>query len=574
MSSSRPVWYNAATAPCAVCGAEGRPCSRCRVHYYCGPEHQKQHWRTHRPGCGTVKLDGDVLVAVKDIPANTCNMRELPSVVFPCQPHFLQKPSVVLCVACCVDVSKSYSQCGRCGLPVCDDTCSQSSSHQGECRVFQEAGFVVPKAHIDDAGVPVGTAVWILRGALASLDNPLLEYLHQDLGFGEKPPRRLPAMWETANLKVNTRAVRYLRDTVGVRRVSERDLHRAAHVVITYAGISEGPFVVTEFKKQAYVGILYVGMSLRKHSCYPNSADRLFRPYSDEFTIVTTRDVSAGQCITTSRQGGSWDDHTRDRRKNVMMRWGFVCDCERCSDPTELGMYVDSPCCPACAGNGKQCFLVPVGDTVRNHWSCEGCKKSVPLPKLKAMTKRAEKRLKELSNSSMEELLKFIAEHSYPRGLLHPTHALVLHARKAFMTDYHLRRGMQHLFQLKEMGVTGSSTRAQREQLGIPVQYVSGCEEVIREQLRALNALLPGMTTQRLALLCELRWQMLGKLEGLRADARRLRTQEAGLTVAIMTEAVMDVIKQIRRHFFFLRDDDEMLQAVIKNGLPKDCNFF
>ncbi|XP_034242218.1 SET domain-containing protein SmydA-8-like [Thrips palmi] len=574
MSSSRPVWHNAATAPCAVCGAEGRPCSRCRVHYYCGAEHQRQHWAKHRHGCGSVALEGGVLVAVKDIPANTCILRELPSVVFPCQPHFLTKQDVVLCVACCVDVSGSYAQCGRCGLPVCNDTCSQSSSHQAECQAFQEAEFVVPKADIEDEDVPVGTAVWILRAALASLDNPLLDYLLQDLGFGDKPPRRLPAVWETVNLKVNTRAVRYLCDAVGIKRLSERDLHRAAHMVISYASASHGPLVNKEGQKPAHVGVLFVGLSLRKHSCFPNSADRVMKPRTDEYMVVTTRDVAAGQCITINRQGGTWFDHTRERRKNVMLRWGFVCDCERCSDPTELGMYVDSPCCAACAERGKQCFLVPVGDEIRNDWSCEGCKKSLPLPEVKGLTKPAEDRLEELLDSSTEELLKFIAEHSYPRGPLHPTHALVLRARKAFLSDNHLRRAMRHMFQLKEVGLK-LLKRSHREQLQISMQFVTGCVEVITEQLRALNRLLPGLTNQRLSLLCELRWLTLFKLDWLKTAARCLRTPETEQNMAHLTESLLDVEKQIRRHFFFLRDDDEMVQAVMKSGqVTAESNYF
>lgn len=55
-------------------------------------------------------------------------------------------------------------------------------------------------------------------------------------------------------------------------------------------------------------------------------------------------------CLRVSSQGGNWVDHTLDRRESLLLCWGINCKCERCSDPTELGLYVGSPCCADCAG--------------------------------------------------------------------------------------------------------------------------------------------------------------------------------------------------------------------------------
>eukprot|EP01013_Petalomonas_cantuscygni_P011066 TRINITY_DN24363_c0_g1_i1.p1 TRINITY_DN24363_c0_g1~~TRINITY_DN24363_c0_g1_i1.p1 ORF type:complete len:159 (-),score=14.22 TRINITY_DN24363_c0_g1_i1:46-522(-) len=42
--------------PCAVCQTESTDrCSLCHVVYYCGKEHQSQHWKTHRPDCKRVR---------------------------------------------------------------------------------------------------------------------------------------------------------------------------------------------------------------------------------------------------------------------------------------------------------------------------------------------------------------------------------------------------------------------------------------------------------------------------------------------------------------------------------------
>ena len=51
---------------CAVCHATAaalgleklQKCGRCRAVYYCGAEHQKEHWSQHKPECGCGDDDG------------------------------------------------------------------------------------------------------------------------------------------------------------------------------------------------------------------------------------------------------------------------------------------------------------------------------------------------------------------------------------------------------------------------------------------------------------------------------------------------------------------------------------
>ncbi|XP_046401472.1 egl nine homolog 1 [Ischnura elegans] len=44
---------------CEQCGLEDHllRCSRCRTVYYCSKEHQKQHWKKHKPVCGKTRVD-------------------------------------------------------------------------------------------------------------------------------------------------------------------------------------------------------------------------------------------------------------------------------------------------------------------------------------------------------------------------------------------------------------------------------------------------------------------------------------------------------------------------------------
>lgn len=39
--------------PCRICGTAEKAfkCSRCKVAFYCGPEHQKLDWPVHKKAC-------------------------------------------------------------------------------------------------------------------------------------------------------------------------------------------------------------------------------------------------------------------------------------------------------------------------------------------------------------------------------------------------------------------------------------------------------------------------------------------------------------------------------------------
>ncbi|XP_034242974.1 SET domain-containing protein SmydA-8-like [Thrips palmi] len=551
MSADHPICHTAATGPCAVCGQPGRPCARCRVHCYCGKEHQKKHWPKHRAGCGSVALRDGVLVAAKDIPAHTVIMREQPSISFPASPltYNQNQENVMLCVACCADLSEVQPpcQCRHCGLPVCDKACSQASAHQPECQAFQRAKYKVPFEHVLDArGILLGACVATLRVALAYPKNPLLQHLKRDLDFDEKGLKSSPEAtrdmlgYQTCIALV----IRHLRQRVGISWIPEAELASAALIVCMFAESISGPSPDRwdDVAKQAYYGVLYVGMSLRKHSCFPNTGCKVLRQELNEYVVVTTRAVAAGECITNMHQGCHWIEDTLRRRDIVLVRWGFVCHCERCRDPTELGMYVGSPCCADCAGQSKQSYLVPANAEL-SRWRCEGCEKEMTAAAVKALTEPASKQLMELHDASPDRLFKFIDAHLYPRGPLHRTHTLVLRASEYIRTDIFHRRA-------DETASAGDLDR---------------WEAMTRGLLRALDRLLPGTCESRVLHLMELRRLVLRRLRvaqenGMLATMMGMfggpRSQDTGRKIAEYKQAVLEVNKELRRYHFGREEDD------------------
>jgi len=59
---------------CAVCGTDGgNTCSGCHLVHYCSKEHQKAHWKEHKPNCKAYRIVssesnfGQHLVASRDL---------------------------------------------------------------------------------------------------------------------------------------------------------------------------------------------------------------------------------------------------------------------------------------------------------------------------------------------------------------------------------------------------------------------------------------------------------------------------------------------------------------------------
>ena len=62
-------------------------------------------------------------------------------------------------------------------------------------------------------------------------------------------------------------------------------------------------------------------------------------------------------------------DTSWTRRVNLLENKCFLCQCERCGDPSELGSHVASLRCGKCGGD-----LLPVDTlTMKTDWQCQNC---------------------------------------------------------------------------------------------------------------------------------------------------------------------------------------------------------
>jgi len=116
---------------CAVCGSEAqKTCSGCGSVSYCGVEHQKADWGSHRRACSAVILRTSPtyarhFVAARKLKAGTLVLREPPLLVAP--RGLVDSYDTPVCLGCSVlmDDEKSQYRCSKCSWPTCSWTCEQ-----------------------------------------------------------------------------------------------------------------------------------------------------------------------------------------------------------------------------------------------------------------------------------------------------------------------------------------------------------------------------------------------------------------------------------------------------------------
>ena len=116
--------------------------------------------------------------------------------------------------------------------------------------------------------------------------------------------------------------------------------------------------------------------SILNHSCISNSKCAV-GPASRGYPIEVRAQVRipAGEEITTRYVGVNIGAPVRaDMLKE---HWMFVCQCQRCLDPTDCGTFASAIRCPKCkaAAGPNSGFLLPFGKSggSSNEWRCDRC---------------------------------------------------------------------------------------------------------------------------------------------------------------------------------------------------------
>ncbi|XP_026271806.1 uncharacterized protein LOC113201991 isoform X1 [Frankliniella occidentalis] len=441
---------------CAYCKKDAKlSCAKCGANY-CSKEHQTIDWKIHRKSCSNKYYElkrepskPTELVASKNIPCNTVIFQSQAIAVGPS----LSEPVCLGCLRPLIyDVMSPL--CNGCGWPVCGIDCERSEMHQLECQAMQNVGYRFNQDELRSDWRPffaMKPGIWILvlRVLLSGKSKQLLKlYRSEDENDNN-------AFGKFANVALRSHGVMFIRNELKLQQFKAEDIMRLGCLILRstvparYVHLSES----VEAAEAHASHVVYL-----KQTCDPNVA--YHRMNGNKSTmVVACKDIKAGEKLTVSK--GYWfptslcmtSTFSRQQWQNLLGK--NPCDCQRCSDPSELGLYLSSLKCRNCKD-----FVVPkdTANILVTDWICKACKLVLKGDEFFKITKGVADEFSAClgSENKLIQLEKFIETHSGPNGALHGNHELILQAKFKFCeTTYKnsIETGAAYKFDCKELSL-------------------------------------------------------------------------------------------------------------------------
>ena len=355
---------------CWVEGCERRApltCGGCQEARYCSKEHQRDHWKVHRPHCRPFKVArapgvGRHLVATRDINPGEIILEE-PAVTG--GPRQYTRP---VCLGCHRPVSLTESpRCSSCQWPLCSPDCELRPLHTAECRVFSQAN-IRPTALKRKSGLAMEPEM--------EIEHPIYECvtpLRVCLSLLVKPEN-----WEVVTKMETHREERKMLEN------QVHNQHNIARFLMDHVKLADHIPQITEESIIMANDVLDVnsfeirgsGSSLRglypltammNSSCCPNTQNSIDTDWVCRVRAV--RKIRKGEEICDTYTATL--SNTGCRRKALKETKYFDCICARCSDPTELGSHFSTLVCRAPACGGYMLCQQPLQHN--SPWECLKC---------------------------------------------------------------------------------------------------------------------------------------------------------------------------------------------------------
>ncbi|XP_014482026.1 PREDICTED: protein msta, isoform B [Dinoponera quadriceps] len=279
---------------------------------------------------------GRYMVTSREVQAGEEIVTEMPFVIGP------KACTYPLCLACYAPWPPGPDDkplCSKCGWPVCDEQCENSSQHKDyECQVFAQANekFNVTAAldENNENGVPQLECITPLRLLLESERN--VERWNSEVKDMEthNKIRCQKSQWKSDHVNI----VDYLRKRLKLDRFSEERVQSAC-------GILEINTFEVRMRRGHSARALYPTVAMMNHSCVSNTSHTI-SPTDYRIRLRTTLRVPAGGELYASYTHSLLP--TMLRREHLLEGKHFACACPRCSDPTELGTHMSSLRCNKC----------------------------------------------------------------------------------------------------------------------------------------------------------------------------------------------------------------------------------
>ncbi|XP_055534616.1 SET domain-containing protein SmydA-8 isoform X2 [Wyeomyia smithii] len=379
---------NTEATRCALCGVPSNlKCAGCKLVAYCGPVHQKKHWRMqHKNECAKPyelarnEEVGRFFLATENIPKGTMLFSEAPLVIGPKWNlnEYEQRSSIVPCVGCFADCQIGLHRCETCHWPVCKPDCpglSNANLHALECGLLRLGGGPKPR---DDPEAILDyyryDSLLVLKClALQVIDRNRFDQMMQleshyaarkGTQFYQEADKRI-VQYLLKNFLNPLKALEEKEGKTVLPVCDEKTLHKISGILEVNA------MVIPLTNGREICGLYPIGCML-EHCCMPNCHYTFNCDKGMKLTFKTGRDIEKNEHLTTTYTHSLWG--TQKRREHLRTNKYFTCTCYRCADPTELGTYLSALKCMGIDGNICCGFQLPVDALDDNSdWKCNEC---------------------------------------------------------------------------------------------------------------------------------------------------------------------------------------------------------
>jgi len=367
---------------------------------------------------GKSETIGRYMVARRDVLPEEVVFTDQPAVIGP------DNSALPMCLVCYKKLAGDY-RCGRCGWPLCGDTCRDSKEHWRECELFQQresrveiAGFGKPN-RIYDAILP-------LRILMLKLTNKKI-YRLVTLLMDHKETQ------SPAQQRRQLQIAELIRNTWGFGK--DFSVNEVKHVL---GILSVNSFVVHDGAEDGLDLIgLYPWTSLISHCCVPN-VKIITR---DDFSYIceATVKIAEGSEIVTSYHHYYYHLFgTMYRRADIKHTWSFDCICHRCQDRTELGTMVSAVNCAGC----KYGYLLPRHPLdYSSAWECSDCDMVLDNDTVAAKLAKFEDQIEKMEKNKPEQLELVLRQLRY---VLHENHYLITDCKRRLIDIYGHAAGFEY----------------------------------------------------------------------------------------------------------------------------------
>ncbi|XP_068145451.1 SET domain-containing protein SmydA-8 [Drosophila tropicalis] len=433
---------------CAICGvAASRTCNRCRMVRYCGGEHQKEHWPSHKLKCKPFREVQDeqlgrYLVATHDIEAKQIIFVEEPLVIGPkWYMSEAEKSSVIVpCVGCYTPCRLGKHLCHSCRWPVCSAMCHHESL---ECSVLSLGPG--PAARSDTRGLHDyyrEDALLVLKCLLLQRQHPERWSSLLEMQSHEEERKGTELHQEAEKRVVNYLHQKFLHRLKQATKQSKESLigEYDPELLHRLCGIIETNYMVIELPTGVELSGLFRQACMMEHSCQPNCYFQ-FDATTQQIAVRAGCNLKKGDHLKITYTNILWG--TQLRQHHLKMTKHFVCRCSRCLDPTEFGTYVSAF---ACLGDvnktceGRHLPVDPLDEEAQ--WKCDTCPMVLNagyVTELQThMTAQVDKLMSGKPTANEVELL--LARLSQ---MLHPNHFHMFNLKHTLIQLYGHEEGLQ-----------------------------------------------------------------------------------------------------------------------------------